>query len=99
MNTIPATFVVCCLTLCLSLGLAEKAIKYPVGMRHLEYVDPKRQERPMVLDVYYPALLSRNAGDLFVVPFSTGFRVYRDPKIAFEGKKYPLILLSHGRSG
>jgi hypothetical protein len=78
MKKILATFAFCCLTLCPFLVLAEnrrsQTIVYPMGMSHLEYVDTQRQERPMVLDVYYPALLSRNAGDRFVVPFSTGLR-------------------------
>ena len=53
----------------------------------------------MVLDIYYPASLSSKSNDLYGVPFSTGFKVYRDPRVAFKGSKYPLILLSHGRSG
>ena len=53
----------------------------------------------MVLDIYYPASLSSKSNDLYVVPFSTGFKVYRDPRVASKGSKYPLILVSHGRSG
>ena len=34
-----------------------------------------------------------------MIPFATGFKVYKNAEVAFEGKKYPLILLSYGRSG
>jgi predicted dienelactone hydrolase len=69
-----------------------------VGVRHLEYVDFQRHERPMVLDVYYPALMAKHR-DLFTIPFAKGFQVYKNPPVAFQSRKYLLILLSHGRSG
>ena len=37
--------------------------------------------------------------DLFAIPFAKGFRVGKNLPVAFQGRKYPLILLSHGRSG
>jgi predicted dienelactone hydrolase len=85
------------------LSLAQRSgtqtAEYAVGISHLEYIDIQRDQRPMVLDIYYPASINRSAKDLYVIPFAIGFKLYKEPPIAFEGKKYPLILLSHGRSG
>lgn len=72
---------------------------YPVGMAHIEYFDSERENRPMVMDVFYPAVTQGKASDLFVLPFYTGFEIYKNAKVAFDGRKYPLILLSHGRMG
>ena len=47
----------------------------------------------MVLDIYYPASLSSKSNDLYGVPFSTGFKVYRDPRVAFKGSKYPFDII------
>jgi predicted dienelactone hydrolase len=49
--------------------------------------------------LYYPAAGNPRADDLYVTPVGTGFKVYKNRPVAFAGEKYPLILLSHGRSG
>ena len=96
-------FIFFCLAICPGAALDDRkqpdAIVSPVGVRHLEYFDVKRGHRPVVLDVYYPASITRDGNTLFVVPFSTGFKAYKNARIALAGTKYPWILLSHGRSG
>ncbi|MBX3709897.1 MAG: lipoprotein signal peptide [Gammaproteobacteria bacterium] len=78
---------------------ASLSAETPVGIKQVEYRDSTRQGRPMVMNIYYPCIVPKKDKDIFVVPFTTGFTLYRNAEVLFHGKPYPLILLSHGRSG
>ena len=58
MNKVITNSLFCCLTIYPFALFAERTrseeIVHSVGIRHLEYVDIRRHERPMVLDVYIP---------------------------------------------
>lgn len=69
---------------------------YPVGLRQVEYVEPK-EHRTMWMAVFYPAVIGQSAPKLFTLPFATNLRLHGDAELAFDGSRRPLIMLSHGR--
>ena len=103
MDRFLSIFVIVCIAFFSSTIFAKNNLvvsnTYPVGMTHIEYFDSERENRPMVMEVFYPAAAKGKASDLFVLPLFKGFEIYKNAKIAFNGQKYPLILLSHGRVG
>jgi predicted dienelactone hydrolase len=69
---------------------------YPVGLRQVEYVEPK-DHRTMWMAVFYPAVVGEHAAPLFTLPLATNLSLHPDAEIAFDGTRRPLIMLSHGR--
>ena len=72
---------------------------YQVGVTHIEYVDAAHDQRPMVMELFYPAFLQdATSAKPVTFPFYTGFSAYRDAQIAVDGKPYPLRPYSPSRS-
>jgi predicted dienelactone hydrolase len=70
---------------------------YKVGMRQVEWTDVSHGARPMVMTIFYPAVISDPGAKATVIPFFTSLHVFRDAPIAARKTRYPLIMLSHGR--
>jgi predicted dienelactone hydrolase len=81
------------------LSIAMNLPANPVGIANIEYFDAAHNNRPMVMLMFYPAVLKDAVAKPFVFPFYKGIQVYKDAEPAFNEKKYPLVLLSHGRGG
>ena len=75
---------------------ADEAGTYPVGVRQVEWIEPK-DSRPMWMALFYPAVVDENTGKTFTVGLASNLHLFSAPEIAFEGKRHPLIMLSHGR--
>jgi predicted dienelactone hydrolase len=58
-----------------------------VGVKTLEYIDLQRNERPVLVEVWYPTLKTGSSDEV------------RDAPLAASKSKYPLILMSHGHGG
>jgi predicted dienelactone hydrolase len=72
--------------------------KYQVGMRDVEWTDVGPDGgRTLVMTMFYPARIDQTSAKPAVLPMTVGLTLYRDVPIAFDGGRYPLILLSHGR--
>jgi predicted dienelactone hydrolase len=81
---------------------------YKVGLKRLFYQDPARSNwevtgpRPLVTDVWYPAVDGAVETDIFIgppdFPFFKAGRAARDAEL-LSSKSFPLILLSHGTGG
>ena len=69
---------------------------HPVGLRQVEYVEPK-DHRTMWMAVFYPAVVDAVVVKPFPVALATNLHVYEDAEIADTGRRHPLIMLSHGR--
>lgn len=72
-------------------------VAYPVGVRQVEYVDSTYGPRTLTMNVFYPARLPDPAPAPFAMGLYANFRVYRDVAIATAPRKFPLVMLSHGR--
>lgn len=72
---------------------------YPVGVKTVEHRDEHQPSRFMVMSVFYPAVDQAPAARPLALPFQVGITVYLDARIAFDGARYPLVMLSHGRGG
>ena len=73
---------------------ASPAPSYKVGMREVDWTDG---ERPMVMTLFYPADIADPAAKPTVMPFFVNLELYRDAPVASDDKRYPLVMLSHGR--
>ena len=73
---------------------ASPAPSYKVGMREVDWTDG---ERPMVMTLFYPAEIADPAAKPTVMPFFVNLQLYRDAPVASGDKRYPLVMLSHGR--
>lgn len=84
----------------LSSSPALEAPAYPVGRRTVQLVDAARDARLLAVDIWYPAVLADEPPARYEVLPSVAFEaaVARD-RPAVAGGRYPLILLSHGRTG
>jgi hypothetical protein len=76
---------------------AEPGPTYPVGIRQVEFADAHYGPRTLSMAVFYPAVTDDSSAKPFAMPFFTKLTLYKDAEIAFDGKKLPLIMLSHGR--
>jgi predicted dienelactone hydrolase len=74
---------------------AESAA-YAVGLKQVEYVEPK-EHRPMWMAVFYPAAKPDRGAVTLRIPFVINVNVYVDAAIADDGVRHPLIMLSHAR--
>ncbi|HTQ02190.1 MAG TPA: lipoprotein signal peptide [Casimicrobiaceae bacterium] len=72
---------------------------YPVGVREVEYVETTYGPRTLTMNVFYPGALPEPAPPPFAMELFANFRVYRDVEIATAPRKFPLVMLSHGRGG
>jgi predicted dienelactone hydrolase len=79
------------------IGVARADPAYPVGIKQIEFVDPKDKDRHLALAVFYPALLKDGSATPLVMPFFANLHLYKDAEIAPTDKKYPLVMFSHGR--
>jgi predicted dienelactone hydrolase len=70
------------------------AASLEVGMREVDWVDGAR---PMVMTLFYPAEISDPAAKPTGLPFFVDLQFYRDAPVASGNKRYPLVMLSHGR--
>ena len=73
---------------------ASPAPSYKVGMREVDWSDGGR---PMVMTLFYPAEIADPAAKPTVMPFFVNLQLYRDAPVASGDKRYPLVMLSHGR--
>jgi predicted dienelactone hydrolase len=72
--------------------------KYQVGIRDVEWTDiGPRGRRILVMTMFYPAHIVEAAATPAVLPMAVDVALYRDSPVAFDGHRYPLVLLSHGR--
>lgn len=73
---------------------------HPVGRRTLELIDTARNARSLTVDIWYPAVLADEPRARYEVLPGVAFdaAVARDQPVV-AGGRYPLILLSHGRTG
>lgn len=76
---------------------APVAATYPVGLRQVEYADATYGPRTLTMNVFYPARIADPPPAPFTMPLFTGFRVYRDAELAAPARRFPLVMLSHGR--
>src|SRR5262245_474026 len=75
---------------------ADEAKTYPVGVRQVEWIEPK-DGRVMWMALFYPAIVDESTAKKFTVAPASNLQLYSAPEVAFDGKRYPLIMLSHGR--
>jgi predicted dienelactone hydrolase len=73
---------------------ASPAPSYKVGMREVDWTDGAR---PMVMTLFYPAEITDPAAQPTVMPFFAKLHLYRDAPPVAGDKRYPLVMLSHGR--
>ncbi len=73
---------------------ASPAPSYKVGMREVDWTDGAR---PMVMTLFYPAEVTDPAAQPTAMPFFVDLHLYRDAPPAAGDKRYPLVMLSHGR--
>jgi len=99
--------------------------EYGVGVRTLEFVNPDqidvlnlstnpdaRYDRPLVVEVWYPAIIPDDANELTTYssfigrtdtgtlqPFDFMGRALRDAEPDMSGGEYPLVIVSHGFPG
>ena len=73
---------------------AAPAASYKVGMREVDWTDGAR---PMVMTLFYPAEIADSAAKPTAMPFFVNLHLYRDAPLAAGDKRYPLVMLSHGR--
>jgi predicted dienelactone hydrolase len=78
-------------------GVAHADQTYPVGLKQIEFVDPKDNDRHVALAMFYPALLKDGSATPLVMPFFANLHLYKDAEIAPTDQKYPLVMFSHGR--
>lgn len=72
------------------------AADWAVGLRQIEFVDPKDQ-RPLWMAVFYPAAPPAAGTPAFPFPYVVNVTVYPAAPVAPDAGKRPLIMLSHGR--
>jgi predicted dienelactone hydrolase len=82
---------------------------YKVGLRRLFYQDANRSKwdgtnpRPLLTDVWYPAVDTAVEVDVSIGPPNTPFfnagKAARDAELVFAPASFPLVLLSHGTGG
>jgi predicted dienelactone hydrolase len=84
----------------LSSSPALEVPAHPVGRHTVQLVDAARDARSLAVDIWYPAVLADEPPARYEVLPSVAFdaAVARD-RPAVAGGRYPLILLSHGRTG
>jgi len=80
-----------------------------VGLRRLIYQDANRSSwdgknpRPLLTDVWYPAVDTAVESDVPIGPPNTPFfnagKAARDAELVFAPASFPLVLLSHGTGG
>ena len=73
---------------------ASPAAGYKVGMREVAWTDGAR---PMVMTLFYPAEIPDPAAKPTMLAFFVALQLYRDAPFAAGDKRYPLVMLSHGR--
>jgi predicted dienelactone hydrolase len=78
-------------------GAAHADQTYSVGMKQIEFVDPKDNHRHVALAMFYPARPQDSSATPLVMPFFANLHLYQDAEIAPTDKKYPLVMFSHGR--
>jgi predicted dienelactone hydrolase len=61
----------------------------------VEWVDPARGDRPLVTDIWYPAIVSPNPAGEFYLHLAWGIAT-RDAPADPSGGPYPLVAFSHG---
>ncbi len=93
-----------CLIFLFGGGIAEsmnrssiESIDSAIGVKTLHYVDIKRGDRPVVVELWYPVAdsgVSDRIEDLYIHPSEA-----RDATFVASGNRYPLILMSHGHRG
>ncbi|MDC8980953.1 lipoprotein signal peptide [Mycobacterium marinum] len=71
----------------------------PVGLRQIEFVDPRGPDGPrrLAVSLFYPAEQPSPDDRPFAMPFATELSFYPDLPPRAGGSRLPLILLSHGR--
>src|SRR4051812_11657753 len=70
--------------------------RHAVGVRQIEYVEPKDQ-RPMWMAVFYPAAAPDPTAPTLRLPFVVNVTLHPDAAILPGEAKRPLVMLSHGR--
>lgn len=103
-NNIIRSVLVLLLLACQSLALAEST----VGFKTYDFVDPQRENwagdgpRPLTTAVWYPA---SSAADTIEIAFPRGQPIFIGGTVAAgaaletDGKKRPLVIMSHGTGG
>lgn len=77
------------------LPLSERGT-YVVGERIIDFVDTSRDSRPIVIKVWYPAIIPEGS-DVDISALQDANRGLRDAPPATTDAPYPLILVSHGK--
>ena len=82
---------------------------FKIGLRRLFYEDTGRLSwdgkslRPLLTDVWYPAVTTAQENDVFMgppdIPFFHVGQASRDAALASIPAQFPLVLLSHGTGG
>lgn len=84
----------------LTAGAPLEAPRYPVGRRTFTLVDATRGGRTLAVDLWYPAAQSQAEHSIYEVfpgvAFAAATAQHNPPVLA---GRFPLILLSHGRTG
>ena len=84
----------------LTAGVPLEAPHFPVGRRTISLVDGDRDDRNLAVDIWYPAAPSDAAPSVYEVfpgvAFAAAAAQHHAPVL---GGQFPLILLSHGRTG
>ena len=84
----------------LTAGAPLEAPHFPVGRRTISLVDGDRGDRTLAVDIWYPAAPSDAAPSVYEVfpgvAFAAAAAQHDAPVL---GGQFPLILLSHGRTG
>ena len=84
----------------LTAGAPLETATRPVGRRTVHFVDATRDQRALTADVWYPAAASsaeRTSYELFPGVSFEAATAQHEPPVA--AGRYPLVLLSHGRTG
>lgn len=106
MNSLPPGVLVCCVAALIAIATTPSALaqtawrapEYAVGLRQVEHVEKSdAAPRTLVMNVFYPAAAPGLSARAFTPPMFTHTRAYRDADIASAPRRFPLIMLSHGR--
>jgi predicted dienelactone hydrolase len=80
-----------------TMPLAERG-PYLVGERTITLVDESRDDREIVIELWYPALVPEGS-DVNVTALQRAYQGLRDAPQDTSNTPYPLILFSHGYTG
>lgn len=84
----------------LTAGAPLETPRYPVGRRTITLIDATRSGRTLAVDLWYPAAVSDAEPSIYEVfpgvAFAAATAQHNPPVLA---GRFPLILLSHGRTG